>query len=146
MISIITQKISNSVKLLLDELDNKLLPHNLLVSVDDKCYVQNLSYALNSSEMVLLVGDTTYSKSTYALTTHSALIYDSHASDSINKYCKLSNMRKPPQYLIDSYCIFPENFISYSSMYGYECGSFGEYNKVKVFIIPNSIDECRYLF
>lgn len=146
MITLITDRISDSALYLKRRLDEKLVPNNIVCSEEKSYIAQYLPNAIKSSKAVILCGDTVAIKQLIANTFGLAMFYDKHCEKNIEKRCNETKQPVPPQYMMDRLCELPENFAHYSLSYGRQCGCHGEINKCFISVLPDNEREVDALF
>lgn len=145
MIRILSKEYSLAVSALTSMLDKVSAQYDVYVSQNTAQLSDVLSRSVGLNA-VLLVGDTGNLCETLAETFGLALVYDKFAEKNIRQYCKLSGSAAPAQYLLDKYCVLPETFIHYSSLFGMQCGCGGEFEKCHIYVLPDDEKECYNIF
>lgn len=146
MIRILAKTYSQAVETLCNKLDREASQYDLYLSRDPKLLFKHLVNSV-SFDTLILVGDTGNWCATFAEAFGLALVYDKQfAEKHIKEFRKLSNMPVPPQYVLDKYCMLPESFNHYASVYTFQCGCGGVYDKCHVYILPDDDRECASLF
>lgn len=145
MIRILAKEYNTAVNLLCSKLDRESAPYEVFLTHSTAAMDECLSNSV-SRPALIMVGDTGKLCSTLAEVFGLALVYDKFAEKNIKEYCKLSGMRVPAQYILDKYCMLPETFIHYASVFGLQCGCGGEYGKCHIYVLPDEIKECERIF
>lgn len=145
MIRILAKEYSQAVQALCVKLDKESAAYDVYFTRAPSQLSEMLTESVSLSALIL-VGDTGRWCNTFAQTFGLALVYDKFAEQNIRKYCKLSGLPLPAQYLLDKYCMQPETFIHSVPVYGFQCGCMGEYGKCHVYIMPDNSAECESIF
>ena len=146
MIRILAKEYSQAVETLCNKLDREASQYDMCLSRDPNLSSRHLVNSIKFDTLIL-VGDTSNWCTTFAEAFGLALVYDKKfAEKHIKEFCKLSNMPTPPQYVLDKYCLLPESFNHYASVYTFQCGCGGVYDKCHVYILPDDNRECALLF
>lgn len=145
MIRIIAKEYSAAIGLLCTKLDRESVPYEVFLSHNSTAIDECLKNSMDR-QSVIMVGDTGKLCSTLAEVFGFALTYDKFAEKNIKEYCKLSGVQIPAQYILDKYCLLPETFIHYASVFGLQCGCGGEYGKCHIYVLPDEYKECERLF
>ena len=145
MIRILAKEYSQAVQTLCVKLDKESAAYDVYFTRAPSQLSEMLTESVSLSALIL-VGDTGRWCNTFAQTFGLALVYDKFAEQNIRKYCKLSGLPLPAQYLLDKYCMQPETFIHSVPVYGFQCGCMGEYGKCHVYVMPDNSAECESIF
>ncbi|MCM1289089.1 MAG: nicotinamide-nucleotide amidohydrolase family protein [Corallococcus sp.] len=146
MIRILAKDYTQALETLCNKLDREASQYDLYISRDSKLLSKHLVESVKFDTLIL-VGDTGNWCATFAEAFGLALVYDKKfAEKHIKEFCKLSNTPVPAQYVLDKYCMLPESFIHYASVYGFQCGCGGVYDKCHVYVLPDDNRECALLF
>ena len=137
MIRILAKEYSQAVQALCVKLDKESAAYDVYFTRAPSQLSEMLTESVSLSALIL-VGDTGRWCNTFAQTFGLALVYDKFAEQNIRKYCKLSGLPLPAQYLLDKYCMQPETFIHSVPVYGFQCGCMGEYGKCHVYVMPEN--------
>ncbi|MCM1043494.1 MAG: nicotinamide-nucleotide amidohydrolase family protein [Corallococcus sp.] len=140
MISIISQEYYAATRYLRDKLSANLIDIAVIVANGNDAVNAQSSMAMKTSDIILFVGKTAELKRQFAECFSVPMFYDKHAEKSIEKYYADTNQPLPPQYVLDKVCALPENFVHYSIIDATQNACYGEYNKVSVFILPDSLE------
>lgn len=145
MIKLLTKEHSKAVRLLCDKLRCDGIKYDLLVTNSVASSRNYLNEGVQKDDVIMIgnVGD--YS-TLFADTFNLTMFYDTYAEKYVAEYCKLAKISMPAQHVLDKICTIPETFIHYSAVYGYQCGCCGEYNKNKIYILPDDHRECEVLY
>ncbi len=145
MIRILAKEYSQAICVLCEKFQKYQSQFDVYLSQDFRRLTEQL-ISSTDVDALFLVGDTWKWCETFAEAFDLALVYDKNFEKRIGEYCKLSNIPMPPQYVLDKCCVLPESFIHYSSCAGFQSACGGEYQKHRVYIFPDDIRECDFLF
>ena len=145
MIRILAKEYSSAVNLLCSKLDRESAQYEVYLTQSMSAMDELLANSI-TRQALLLVGDTGSICTTLAEVFGLALVYDKFAEKNIREYCKLAGTRIPAQYVMDKYCMLPETFIHYASVFGMQCGCGGEYGKCHIYVLPAEYKECERIF
>lgn len=145
MIKIFAKDYSQSVKRLRDRLNCELTETDVILSQSKQSISATLREAVKEKS-IIMIGDVGECKSLFAETFSLAMFYDKFAERSALEYCKLAKVPAPAQHVMDKICIAPETFNHFAPLYGYQCASYGEYNKCHVYIVPDDVNECDAVY
>ena len=145
MIKLLTKEHSKAVKLICDKLRCDGINYDLLVTSSNLSSRDYLMDAVQNDD-VIMVGNVGDYSALFADTFSLAMFYDDYAEKAVAEYCKFAQIAMPAQYVLDKICTIPETFNHYAAVYGYQCACSGEYNKKKIYILPDDYRECDVLY
>lgn len=145
MIKIIAKDYSQAVKRLRNRLESEIVDVDIILTQNKPSYINAAREAVKEQALIL-IGDVGECKSLLAETFSLAMFYDKFAERSVLEYCKLAKVPVPAQHVMDKVCIAPETFNHFAPLFGYQCASYGEYNKCHIYIVPDDLNECDAVY
>ena len=145
MIRILAKEYSAAVNLLCSKLDREATQYEVYLTQSTAAMDECLANSVNR-EALIMVGDTGQLCTVLSEVFGFALVYDKFAEKNIKEYCKLVGMSIPAQYVMDKYCMLPETFIHYASVFGLQCGCGGQYGKCHMYVLPDDYKEAERIF
>lgn len=146
MIRILAAKFSPSVSAMTEQLNKESALFDVYISQSQRLLSERL-LSSKAAEGIFLVGNTWEWCEKFASVFDLAMVYDKTTEKKVEEYCKAANIPKPSQYVLDKCCSMPETFIHYSSICnGFQCACGGEFQKCRVYILPDDVKECKKIF
>ena len=147
MIKVLAKDYSAAIAFLREKFDSELAQHDLTLTKKNDAMAKCVLEAVNSAcQALIIVGNVGDGCALIADALNLTMFYDKFAERNVLQYCKLAKAEIPPQHMLDRLCLAPETFNHYASAYGYQCACYGEYNKCKIFIVPDDQRECAVVF
>ena len=113
--------------------------------------LQTAELVEENSEVIFYVGGLGLSsndvlKETLANRYKVNLVIQQTSCDFFAKYIQTSRKSLPPEHIQERLLAFPDGFDCYPNNFGYELSAFGRFFGKEIFLLPDNIEECKYVF